>query len=73
MKLLVMNVQRALAQLNKFIMTTEKTFTLTFTEEQLNTVAVALNELPAKFANPVLQEITKQLQATQEVPAPEAE
>lgn len=54
-------------------MTTEKTFTLTFTEEQLNTVAVALNELPAKFANPVLQEITKQLQAAQEVPAPEAE
>ena len=45
-----------------------KTFTLTLTEEQVNTIAAALNELPAKFANPVLQELTKQLQNQ---PAPE--
>ena len=60
----MLNVQRALAQLNNNM----KTFTLTLTEEQVNTIAAALNELPAKFANPVLQELTKQLQNQ---PAPE--
>ena len=60
----MLNVQRALAQLNNNM----KTFTLTLTEEQVNTIAAALNELPAKFANPVLQDLTKQLQNQ---PAPE--
>ena len=47
-----------------------KTFTITLNDEQLNTVAAGLNELPAKFANPVLQELTKQLQEQTQVPAP---
>lgn len=63
MKLLVMSVQRALAQLNKM-----KSFTFILTEEQLNIIATGLNELPGKLCNPVLQELTKQLQNQ---PAPE--
>jgi hypothetical protein len=52
-------VQRALAPLDNNM----KTFNISLNEDQINTVAAGLNELPAKFANPVLQEITKQLQA----------
>lgn len=48
---------------------TMKTFTITLNEEQINTIATALNELPAKYANPVLNELTKQLQ---EQAAPQA-
>ena len=51
----------------------EKTFTLTLTAQAIDTIAAGLNELPAKFANPVLNELTKQLQAQQEVPEPIAE
>lgn len=49
-----------------------KQFTFTLSEEHVNTVAAGLNELPAKFANPVLQELTKQLQEQVEVPTPVA-
>lgn len=68
MKLWAKSVQRALAQLDNNM----KQFTFTLSEEHVNTVAAGLNELPAKFANPVLQELTKQLQEQVEVPTPVA-
>lgn len=47
----------------------DKQFTITLSAEYINIVAAGLNELQAKVANPVLQEITKQLVAQQEAPA----
>lgn len=51
-----------------------KTFTFTFTEEQINILAAGLGELPLKHSNPVLQDMSKQLQEQQEdMPAKTAE
>lgn len=59
MKLLVMNVLRALAQLNKN-MNENPTLTLELTLVEINAVIAALQELPAKLANPLTNKITEQ-------------
>ena len=48
-----------------------KTYNFTLTEDYLNIIASALNELPAKHANPVLQELTRQLQSQPETASTE--
>ena len=44
-----------------------KTFTLTLTVEQLNTIMSALGELPFKTSNDLIQLIVKQFNEQQEV------
>ena len=51
------------------------TYTLTLTQEQINTIAAGLGELPFKASAPVIQELQKQIQAQtkpQAVPAVDA-
>lgn len=40
-----------------------KTFTFTFTEEEANWVLGAIQELPAKLANPLTQKLHEQAKA----------
>jgi hypothetical protein len=40
-----------------------KTFTFTFTEDEANLVLNAIQELPAKFANPLTKKLQEQAQA----------
>jgi hypothetical protein len=68
MRLLVTIVQQGLAQLNKETM--ELTFT--FTEQEATYLLIALQEIPAKLANPLSDKIRKQAQdqlPKQDVPA----
>jgi hypothetical protein len=61
-------VQQGLAQLNKETM--ELTFT--FTEQEATYLLIALQEIPAKLANPLSDKIRKQAQdqlPKQDVPA----
>jgi hypothetical protein len=60
MNWLTQNVQRALAQLNENKM--EK-LNFTFTLDQINLILQAIQELPAKVANPLSKEIHEQAQA----------
>jgi hypothetical protein len=50
------------------------TFTLTFTAEQMQILNMALQEIPYKFASPLIADINKQIQAqsqqTQSQPLP---
>ena len=46
--------------------------TLTFTQEQLNYIALGINEIPHKFAAPLINEINKQLEAQRAPLPPEA-
>jgi hypothetical protein len=55
-----MNVQRALAQLNKNKMNENPELTFTLNLNEANMVLAALQELPAKVANPLSQKITEQ-------------
>ena len=67
-KLLETIVQQGLAQLNKETM--ELTFT--FTEQEATYLLIALQEIPAKLANPLSDKIRKQAQdqlPKQDVPA----
>ena len=50
-----------------------KTFTFTFNEEQINTIAGSLSELPYKVAKPLFDDIIKQFQAQQVQETTEAE
>ena len=59
MKLLVMIVPREVAQLNKN-MNENPTLTLELTLVEINAVIAALQELPAKLANPLTNKITEQ-------------
>lgn len=68
MRLLVTIVQQGLAQLNRETM--ELTFT--FTEQEATYLLIALQEIPAKLANPLSDKIRKQAQdqlPKQDVPA----
>lgn len=60
MKLLVMIVQRALAQLNN--MNENPKLTLDLTLIEVNTIIAGLQELPAKICNPLTAKITEQAQ-----------
>lgn len=67
MKLLVMIVQQAHAQLNKKTM--EKEFTFTFSEQEATYLLIALQEIPAKLANPLSDKIRRQAQ--EQMPKPD--
>lgn len=58
MKLLVMIVPRVLAQLNEENME----FTFKVTEQEANAILMALQELPARVANPLSQKLQQQAQ-----------
>lgn len=58
MKLLVMIVQPGLAQLNN--MNENPDITLELTLNEINAILNAIQELPAKFANPLTAKITEQ-------------
>lgn len=59
------SVLPALAQLNNMEI---KTFTLTLTVDQLNTIMSALGELPFKVSNDLIQLIVKQFNEQQSTP-----
>jgi hypothetical protein len=48
-----------------------KTFTFTFTEDEANMVLSAIQELPAKIANPLTKKVQEQAQAQLEPVAEE--
>ncbi len=50
---------------------TEKTFTISLSENQLNLVAQALGELPFKISQPLIAELQRQLQT--QIPDPKAD
>jgi hypothetical protein len=62
MKLLMLNVQRGLAQLNNMI-NQNPIFTIELSLEETNMVLAALQELPAKICNPLSEKIKTQAQA----------
>lgn len=48
-----------------------KTYTFTFTEEEINLVLHALQELPARVANPLTKKIHEHAQSQMEQPKAE--
>jgi hypothetical protein len=52
----------------------KKTFTLELTQDHLNVIAAGLQELPFKYASPLVAEINKQVSAQRlEIHSPEEE
>lgn len=56
MKLLMKSAQPVPVQLNEIIME----YTFTFTEQEANLILNAIQEMPAKLANPLTQKIQQQ-------------
>ena len=60
MRLPTQSVQRALAQLNNNKMNENPELNFVLTMQEANIILAALQELPAKIANPLTQKITEQ-------------